>query len=188
MTRRHRRPLRPLQVNRRETPNNGVECCTRFLTRNPLRTSIRWSAAKRDREGSPTPAHRHRHPFAPYRFFAEMASFALRFRPTRVMNRRAPTKRRKDSPTMTNAEATTTENAATVAEQGAHVAPEKASSYLGRNCSPPRREARLSRIAPSAQAFLTPPRMLPPSFVLVSRSPFFSAIWNWLSREKPCSM
>ena len=29
---------------------------------------------------------------------------------------------------MTNAEAATTENAATVAEQGAHVAPEKASS------------------------------------------------------------
>jgi hypothetical protein len=32
---------------------------------------------------------------------------------------------------MTNAEATTTENAATVAEQGAHVAPEKASSKKG---------------------------------------------------------
>jgi Protein of unknown function (DUF3489) len=32
---------------------------------------------------------------------------------------------------MTNAEATTTENAATVAEQGAHVAPEKASSKNG---------------------------------------------------------
>ena len=33
--------------------------------------------------------------------------------------------------TMPNAEATTTENAATVAEQGAHVAPEKASSKKG---------------------------------------------------------
>jgi hypothetical protein len=32
---------------------------------------------------------------------------------------------------MTNAEATITENAATVAEQGAHVAPEKASSKKG---------------------------------------------------------
>src|SRR5713101_1643076 len=32
---------------------------------------------------------------------------------------------------MTNAEATTTENAASVAEQGAHVAPEKASSKKG---------------------------------------------------------
>ena len=32
---------------------------------------------------------------------------------------------------MTNAESTTTENAATVAEQGAHVAPEKASSKKG---------------------------------------------------------
>jgi Protein of unknown function (DUF3489) len=32
---------------------------------------------------------------------------------------------------MTNAEATNTENAATVAEQGAHVAPEKASSKKG---------------------------------------------------------
>jgi len=41
--------------------------------------------------------------------------------------------RRKDLPetTMTNAEATTTENAAAVAEQGAHVAPEKASSKKG---------------------------------------------------------
>jgi hypothetical protein len=34
---------------------------------------------------------------------------------------------------MTNAEATTTENAATVAAQGAHVAPEKASSKKGAN-------------------------------------------------------
>jgi hypothetical protein len=32
---------------------------------------------------------------------------------------------------MTNAEATLTENAATVAEQGAHVAPEKTSSKKG---------------------------------------------------------
>jgi hypothetical protein len=32
---------------------------------------------------------------------------------------------------MTNGEATTTEKAATVAEQGAHVAPEKASSKMG---------------------------------------------------------
>ena len=49
------------------------------------------------------------------------------------MDRHAPTKRRKDSEriTMTNAEATTTENAANVAEQGAHVAPEKAPSKKG---------------------------------------------------------
>jgi hypothetical protein len=46
------------------------------------------------------------------------------------MDRHAPIKRRKDSPetTMTNAQATTTENAATVAAQGATVAPEKTSS------------------------------------------------------------
>ena len=40
---------------------------------------------------------------------------------------------------MTNAEATITENAATVAEQGAHVAPEKASSKKGatqKKCAP----------------------------------------------------
>src|ERR1700738_2976090 len=39
--------------------------------------------------------------------------------------------RRKVFTTMTNAEAATTENAATVAEQGANVAPEKASSKKG---------------------------------------------------------
>ena len=57
----------------------------------------------------------------------------LHFVATGVMDRHAPTKRRKDLPetTMTNAEATTTENTATVAEQGAHVAPEKASSKKG---------------------------------------------------------
>jgi Protein of unknown function (DUF3489) len=54
----------------------------------------------------------------------------LRFSATGVMNRRVPTRRRKDSH-MTNAEATITENAATVAEQGAHVAPGKASSKKG---------------------------------------------------------
>jgi hypothetical protein len=44
-----------------------------------------------------SPEYRHRQPFAPSRFLAEMASFALHFQPTGVMNRRAPTKRRKDS-------------------------------------------------------------------------------------------
>jgi hypothetical protein len=50
-----------------------------------------------------------------------------------VINRHAPNQRREDSPetTMTNAEATTTENAAAVGEQGATVAPEKASSKKG---------------------------------------------------------
>jgi hypothetical protein len=52
----------------------------------------------------------------------------LHFVATGVMDRHAPTKRRKDSPTMTNAETTITENAAAVTEQGAHLAPEKASS------------------------------------------------------------
>jgi hypothetical protein len=73
----------------------------------------------------------HRQSFAPSRFLAEMAGFALHFQPTRVMNRHAPTKRRKGFTTMTNAVATITEDAATVAEQGAHIAPEKASSKKG---------------------------------------------------------
>jgi hypothetical protein len=47
------------------------------------------------------------------------------------MDRHAPTKRRKGFTNMMNAEATITENAASVAEQGAHVAPEKASSKKG---------------------------------------------------------
>jgi hypothetical protein len=80
--------------------------------------------------GWPSPAVR------PYRFFAEMTSFALHFQPTRVMNR-APTKRKKGFTTMTNAEATITENAATVAAQSAHVAPEKTSRRRG----PARRRA-----------------------------------------------
>jgi hypothetical protein len=60
-----------------------------------------------------------------------MGRFPLHFVATRVMDRHAPTKRRKDSPLITNAEAAITENAATVAEQGAQVAPEKASSKKG---------------------------------------------------------
>ena len=50
-----------------------------------------------------------------------------------AMNRHAPlTQRRKDhQTTMTNAENTATEQTAAVAEQGAHVAPEKASSKKG---------------------------------------------------------
>jgi hypothetical protein len=39
----------------------------------------------------------YRQPFASYRFLAEMAIFALHFFATRVMDRHAPTKRRKDS-------------------------------------------------------------------------------------------
>jgi hypothetical protein len=54
----------------------------------------------------------------------------LHFVATGVMDRHAPTERKEDSP-MTNAEATITENTATVAEQGAHVAPEKASPKKG---------------------------------------------------------
>jgi hypothetical protein len=81
-------------------------------------------------EGSPKPAHRHRQPFASSRFVAEAETFRSRFSATGVMNRRVPTRRRKDSH-MANAEATITENAATVAEQGAHVAPEKYSSKKG---------------------------------------------------------
>jgi hypothetical protein len=64
------------------------------------------------------------------RFFAEMVRFALHFSAAGVMNRRAPTKRRKGFTTMTNAEATITESAS-AAEQGAHVAPEKPSSKKG---------------------------------------------------------
>jgi hypothetical protein len=45
------------------------------------------------------PEDSHRQPFAPYRFFAEMACFTLHSSATGVMNRHAPTKRRKDSPT-----------------------------------------------------------------------------------------
>jgi Protein of unknown function (DUF3489) len=82
---------------------------------------------------SAPPQEGHRQVFAFSRFLAEMVSFALHFVATGVMDRHAPTKRRKDSEgtTMTNTEATITENAATVAEQGAHVAPEKASSKKG---------------------------------------------------------
>ena len=56
------------------------------------------------------------------------------------MNRRAPTKRRKDSPetTMSNAEATTRETAAAVAEQGTQDAPETASSDASQKKSAPK--------------------------------------------------
>ena len=59
------------------------------------------------------------------------AIFRLAFPATRVMNRHARTKRRKDSDHHDERRSTTTETAATVAEQGAHVAPEKASSKKG---------------------------------------------------------
>ena len=75
----------------------------------------------------------HRQPFAFSNFVSNTTRFALRFRATRVMNRHAPIKRRRDSliTTMKNAEATTTERTATVAEQGATVAPDKTSSNKG---------------------------------------------------------
>jgi hypothetical protein len=41
-------------------------------------------------------AHRHRQTFASSRFFAEMALFPSHYQPTGVMNRHAPTERRKD--------------------------------------------------------------------------------------------
>jgi uncharacterized protein DUF3489 len=78
-----------------------------------------------------SPEKAHRQPFASSRFLAETATFPLRFRATGVMNRHAPTKRRKGFTTMKIAEATTTENTAAVAEQGAPVAPEKPSSKKG---------------------------------------------------------
>src|SRR5258708_4700606 len=64
---------------------------------------------------------------------------------------------------MTNAEASTTENAATVAEQGAHVAPEKVSSKKGapkgkksvkggKAKASPKKEAKAGKKAKPAQA------------------------------------
>jgi hypothetical protein len=69
--------------------------------------------------------------FASERIFGKRLSLAVPFKPTRVMNRHAPTGRRKgygEKTNMTNAEANTD---ATVAEQGAHVAPETVSSEKG---------------------------------------------------------
>jgi hypothetical protein len=56
--------------------------------------------------------------------------FHLRFRLTGVMDRHAPTKRKRIHH-YDERRSTTTENTANVAEQGAHVAPEKASSKKG---------------------------------------------------------
>jgi hypothetical protein len=104
---------------------------------------VKSLAPYRERSGRKSPSQKesrsetgcsdHRQPFASTRFIAETATFPLRFRATRVMDRHAPIKRRKDSPetTMKNAEANTTEHAATVAVQGATVAPEKASAKKG---------------------------------------------------------
>lgn len=67
---------------------------------------------------------------------------------------------------MTNAEATTTEQTAAVAEQGAHVAPEKASSKKGApkakktaKTAPPKKPAKGTKKAPKAElAKVTAPR------------------------------
>src|ERR1700680_3732282 len=72
---------------------------------------------------------------------------------------------------MTNAEATTTENAASVAEQGAHVAPEKASSKKGASqkkgapkakkgakAAKPQKEAKAGKKTKPAQAREPSPR------------------------------
>src|SRR6266849_2297314 len=61
-------------------------------------------------------------------FWAE-GRFVLPFRRNGVMDRHAPTKRRKGNKTNMSTEETDT--AATVAERGAHVAPEKAPSKKG---------------------------------------------------------
>jgi hypothetical protein len=67
-----------------------------------------------------------RHVFACRRIFERALIFALPFKPIRVMTRHAPNLAQKMTQriNMTNAE---TNAAASVTEQGAHVAPEKAS-------------------------------------------------------------
>jgi Protein of unknown function (DUF3489) len=61
----------------------------------------------------------------------ETANHSLAFRCNRSEGSSCANQAQKGFTTMTNAEASTTENAAAVAEQGAHVAPKKTSSKKG---------------------------------------------------------
>jgi hypothetical protein len=86
-----------------------------------------------------------------FQIFAEMASFCLAFLGHPSDESSCANEAQKGFTTMTNAEAIITENAATVAEQGAHVAPEKASSKKlchqkeGRAQGPEKRQGRQSQ-------------------------------------------
>jgi hypothetical protein len=83
---------------------------------------------------SPEQSSNHRQPFASLKIDCrDVQQFLLHFAATGVRNRHAPTERGKDfqKTTMTNVEASSTENAATVAEQGAHIAPKKVSPKNG---------------------------------------------------------
>jgi hypothetical protein len=112
------------------TVRRVIDFCRRKSCSQPVNTWLGVSA-----DATPwSPDVGHRQPFASWRFMVATANNSLAFPAHQSDESSCANQAQKGFTTMTNAEATITENAATVAAQSAHVAPEKASSKKG--CQP----------------------------------------------------